>query len=88
VNSVKLLSELVADARLDEDVVGAGAHQQGVEAERDGITLIGLDALFPHDTRDDAEHRAAIGAVCSVGENRQLEVADCGAMHKVSPQEG
>ena len=82
----RLFVELVADAGLDEDVVLAGAHQQRIEAERNGVALVGRDALFPHDFGDDAEHGAAVGAIDAVGEDGQLEVAECRSVHRSSPQ--
>src|SRR5439155_21637093 len=43
----KLSVELVADARLDQDVLRAGPHQQTVQAHRHAIAGVGRDLLLP-----------------------------------------
>src|SRR5579859_545548 len=78
-----LLFQLVADPGFDQKVLTAGAHQHGVAADGDAVERVGLDLLFPHNFRDDAEESAAIGHVSAVRDRGQLKVteSDCLVLH-------
>src|SRR5207302_2994883 len=81
-DGAQLVAELVADAGLDEHVVLAGAHQDGVQPRRNAVEGVRRDSLFPKHFRNYAEHGAAIEPVIAVGEHGQLEIAYGGALHR------
>ena len=82
VDGLAFLAELAADAGLDEDVLLAGAEQQGIERQRNGVALVRLDAFFPHDLGNDAEHGAAVHAIGAVGKDGEFKVAQRDSVHR------
>ncbi len=79
INLVEFGRELVADAGFDGDGVLTGAHDDGIEAEKDAVLRVGGSAFFPERFGDDAEHGSAVEEIVAVGEDGELEVADGGA---------
>ena len=69
---------LVADSRLDDHDVSAGADDGGVEAEQDAIFLVGRHTLLPERFWNNAEHGSAIEQVGAIGADGQLEIAHGG----------
>ena len=75
INVRKLRVELVADARLDQDILRAGPHQQTVQAHRHAIAGVGWDLFLPQRLRHHAEHLAAVEREGAVGKGPDVEVA-------------
>ena len=68
--------KLVADARLDDHGMLPGADHDGVRPQQDPVQLVGRRTPLPQRLRHHPEHRPAVEEVRSVGQNRQLEIAE------------
>jgi hypothetical protein len=85
--SVKLdhpFGELVADARLDENILLAGSDEQRIEADHDMVVGVGGDSTRPHDLRDNSEQRATVERISAVGKGGEFEIAEREPVHGTS----
>ena len=87
------VGEFVAHACLDQDRLFAAArrvhsNQQRVQAGDDAVLLIGRHSARPHDLGNDAEERAAVEYIGSIGKSCEFEVAEIHSLHESSlPQQ-
>src|SRR5208282_3658071 len=80
----QLLRQFIADAGLNQDVLLARPHQQGIQSRLNPVLLVRQQLLRPHRLRNYAKESSAIKKVSSVGNDGEFKIAESCSMHKAT----